>query len=461
MKKEILKELEDIAGEDNVIVDEDILQQYSGDESWLIYKLPDVVVRVENSQQISEVIKLANRYRIPVTPRGAGTGVSGGAIPIKGGIVLSLEKMDRIVKIDPTNRVAVVQPYVINAVLKEEVMKYGLFYPPDPASFESSTIGGNVAEGAGGPSAVKYGTTRDYVLGLEVVLGSGDILRLGGEVHKDVTGYNLLGIMIGSEGTLGIFSEITLKLLPLPEYRVDMLIPFEDIINAVKLLPAIYGSSLLPVNIEFMEKRGIEAVKRFKEVPPLPDGTEALIIMGFDSNIKDEIDYIIERVGNVVIERGGMDVYVADNPQDRERVWDMRRSLHEALKDISPVIEREDIVVPITRIPEIISFIYELEETFNATIVPFGHLGDGNIHVNILKGEMEDHEWEKKKENIVSSLLKKVCELGGRITGEHGVGILKKKYLKLNITDKEIEIYRKLKNIFDPNGILNPGKIFD
>ncbi len=461
MKKEILKELEDIAGEDNVIVDEDILQQYSGDESWLIYKLPDVVVRVENSQQISEVIKLANRYRIPVTPRGAGTGVSGGAIPIKGGIVLSLEKMDRIVKIDPTNRVAVVQPYVINAVLKEEVMKYGLFYPPDPASFESSTIGGNVAEAAGGPSAVKYGTTRDYVLGLEVVLGSGDILRLGGEVHKDVTGYNLLGIMIGSEGTLGIFSEITLKLLPLPEYRVDMLIPFEDIINAVKLLPAIYGSSLLPVNIEFMEKRGIEAVKRFKEVPPLPDGTEALIIMGFDSNIKDEIDYIIERVGNVVIERGGMDVYVADNPQDRERVWDMRRSLHEALKDISPVIEREDIVVPITRIPEIISFIYELEETFNATIVPFGHLGDGNIHVNILKGEMEDHEWEKKKENIVSSLLKKVCELGGRITGEHGVGILKKKYLKLNITDKEIEIYRKLKNIFDPNGILNPGKIFD
>ncbi len=461
MKKEILKELEDIAGEDNVIVDEDILQQYSGDESWLIYKLPDVVVRVENSQQISEVIKLANRYRIPVTPRGAGTGVSGGAIPIKGGIVLSLEKMDRIVKIDPTNRVAVVQPYVINAVLKEEVMKYGLFYPPDPASFESSTIGGNVAEGAGGPSAVKYGTTRDYVLGLEVVLGSGDILRLGGEVHKDVTGYNLLGIMIGSEGTLGIFSEITLKLLPLPEYRVDMLIPFEDIINAVKLLPAIYGSSLLPVNIEFMEKRGIEAVKRFKEVPPLPDGTGALIIMGFDSNIKDEIDYIIERVGNVVIERGGMDVYVADNPQDRERVWDMRRSLHEALKDISPVIEREDIVVPITRIPEIISFIYELEETFNATIVPFGHLGDGNIHVNILKGEMEDHEWEKKKENIVSSLLKKVCELGGRITGEHGVGILKKKYLKLNITDKEIEIYRKLKNIFDPNGILNPGKIFD
>ena len=457
----IIEKFEDIIGKKWVLTGKDELIPYSKDETSDASAIPDIVLIPENAMQVSQIMKIANKYLIPVTPRGLGTGVSGGALPVKGGIVLSLERFTSILEIDKGNMVAVVEPGVITGKLQEEVEKQGLFYPPDPASLDSCSIGGNIAENAGGPRAVKYGTTKDYVRGLEIVLPTGEMLTPGGKIHKNATGFNLIGIIIGSEGTLAIITKIILKLIPLPKYRVDLLIPFQDFRKASSAINKIFETSIIPVNIEFIEQKAIDALKAYIEDDFPFSEAGAHLLVGIDGNTKENVEKEYETIGEVCLNAGAIDVFIADTPQTKERLWKARRSLHDALEKKSRVMEREDVVVPVSRIPELLNFVYKLSEESGFEIVPFGHAGDGNVHINILKMNTPEGEWVKKKEKVVEKLLRKVVRLGGTLSGEHGIGIAKKRFIHISLSKEEIELAKRIKKAFDPNNILNPGKIFE
>lgn len=457
----IIKEFENLIGEKWVSTTKDKLIPYSKDETSDVIATPDIVLKPENVTEVCQIMKIANEILIPVTPRGLGTGVSGGALPVMGGIVLSLERFTRIIEIDKGNMVAVVEPGVITGKLHEEVERQGLFYPPDPASLDSCSIGGNIAEGAGGPRAVKYGTTKDYVRGLEVVLATGEMLSLGGKIHKNATGYNLIGIIIGSEGTLAIVTKIILKLIPLPRYRVDLLIPFQNFRGASSAIRKIFETSIIPVNIEFIGKKAIDALKTYLEEDFPFSETGAHLLIGIDGNSKENVEKEYETIGEVCLNAGAIDVFVADTAQTKERLWKGRRSLHDALEKKSRVMEREDVVVPISKIPELLDFVYNLSEESGLEIVPFGHAGDGNVHINILKMDIPDEEWKERKEKVIEKLLKMVVKLGGTLSGEHGIGIIKKRFIHLTWSKEEIALAKRIKKAFDPNNILNPGKIFE
>ncbi len=457
----IIKQFEDIVGKKWVVTGKDELIPYSKDETSDVSATPDIVLKPENSIQISHIMKIVNKYLIPVTPRGLGTGVSGGALPVMGGIVLSLERLTRILEIDKANMVAVLEPGVITGTLQEEAMKHGLLYPPDPASLESCSIGGNIAEGAGGPSAVKYGTTKDYIRGLEIVLPTGEMLTLGGKIHKNATGYNLIGLLVCSEGTLAIITKIILKLIPLPKFRVDLLIPFQDFRKASSAIQKIFETSIIPVNIEFIEQKAIDALKTYLEEDFPFSEAGAHLLVGIDGNTKENVEKKYEAIGEVCMNAGALDVYVADTPQTKERLWKARRSLHDALEQRSHVMEREDVVVPVSRIPELLDFVHMLSEDSGLEIVPFGHAGDGNVHINILKMDTSQDEWGKIKEKVVEKLLKEVVRLGGTLSGEHGIGTAKKRFIHISLSNEEVELAKRIKKAFDPNTILNPGKIFE
>jgi glycolate oxidase len=458
--KKLLERLEAIVGSKYLVTEQNDLIPYSKDETSDAQAFPEAVVKPENAKQVSEIMKLANEYLIPVTPRGLGTGVSGGAIPVMGGILLSLERFKRIAEIDRGNMVAVVEPGVITGDLQQAVEREGLFYPPDPASLDSCSIGGNIAECAGGPRAVKYGTTKDYVLGLDVVLPTGEILTLGGKLHKNATGYQIIGIIIGSEGTLAIVTRIILKLLPLPKYRVDLLIPFRDFHTASTAIMRIFETSIMPVNIEFMEHKAISALKDHLEEDFPYSNAGAHLLVGVDGSTKETVEKEYETIGEVCLDEGALDVFVAETPQTKERLWKARRSLHDALEQKSRIMERQDVVVPVTAIPQLLDFVHKLSEETGLEIVPFGHAGDGNVHINILRKDLPEEEWKKKNCEAVQKLLQKVVALGGMISGEHGIGTVKKPYLPLCLSAAEIELARRIKQAFDPHSILNPGKIF-
>jgi len=459
--EKIIREFEDVLGTKNVLKTKDEIIPYSKDETSDASAIPELVVKPCNTKEVSQIMAIANKHLISITPRGLGTGVSGGALPIMGGAVLSLERFTEILEIDKKNMVAVVEPGVITGELQEAVKEQGLFYPPDPASLESCSIGGNIAEGAGGPSAVKYGTTKDYIRGLEIVLPTGEILSLGGKIQKNATGYNLIGIITGSEGTLAVITKIILKLIPLPKYRVDLLIPFKNFQKASAAIERIFETSIIPVNIEFMEQKAIEALKSYLgEELPFPEAGAHLLV-GIDGNREENVEKEYETIGQTCLDAGAIDVFVADTPQSKERLWKARRSLHDALEAKSRVMEREDVVVPVSRIPELLNAVHKLSEESGLEIVPFGHAGDGNIHINILKMSTLDTEWKDKKLKTVKKLLKEVVRLGGTISGEHGIGIVKKEFIALSISNEEIELAKKIKRAFDPNNILNPEKIFE
>ncbi len=443
---------------DRIITDRSILLSYLKDETSELEGKAEVLIRPEKKEEIIEVIKTANEYRIPVTPRGAGTGVSGGAVPLYGGIILSLEKMNKIIEIDKKNRIAVVEPGVITGIFQKEVEKEGLFYPPDPASLDSCTIGGNVAENAGGPRAVKYGVTKNYVTGIEFITATGESIIIGGKLHKNVTGYDLIGLLVGSEGTLGIFTKIFLKLLPLPKYRVDILVPFRTLEDAINSFEKIFPK-FLPVNIEFAEKESIDIAREFLEDRMILKDAEAYLIIGFDGNNMDSIEKEYAMVGELCIENNAIDVFVADNEKTRERLWKARRAMHDAVKVKSPIMEREDVVVPVSELKKLIRKIKHLSEKYKLSIIAFGHAGDGNIHVNILKGNTPLEEWKEKRKNVVKELLENVIILGGTLTGEHGIGVVKKDYLCMAVGKPALTLYKKIKETFDPYNILNPGKI--
>jgi glycolate oxidase len=418
------------------------------------------VVKPTSAQQIADIFKLAQRKRIPVTPRGAGWGLSGGAVPICGGIVLSLEKMNHILEVDKDNLMVTVEPGVITGNIHRAVEAEGLFYPPDPASLDSCSIGGNIAEGAGGPRAVKYGTTMHYVCGLEAVLPSGDIITCGGKLVKNVTGYNMVQLLIGSEGTLAIVTKIILRLLPLPKEQIDLLVPYDDFQAAADTVSAIIAQRIVPTTIEFMERDSMLAVERLLEREvPFHDAAAHLLIQ-LDGNRREQVDADMEIVGDLCLQHGARDVLVARDRPTRDRLWEARRKIIEALKHASPINHMEDVVVPRSEIPPLLAGIREIAQVHGVRIISFGHAGDGNVHVNVLKDDLPMERWDAVVPAVSEEVYRLALSLGGTITGEHGVGATRRKYLPLALDAAQIEVQRRIREVFDPNYILNPNKIF-
>ncbi len=458
---EILEHLKKFLNSDQIIIEKEKFEDYSHDELPGLKYYPELVVFPKNTEEVSRVMKLANKFGFPVVPRGGGSGLTGGALPVYGGCVISLEKMNNILEIDSDNLMVTVEPGVITGVLQEAVEKEGLFYPPDPASMDVCSIGGNLAEGAGGPRAVKYGTTKDYVVGLEFVTPTGEICMCGGKLVKDAAGYNLIGLLVGSEGTLAIITKIILRLIPLPKFVSDLLIPFSDFKKAIKSVSEIIKAKILPSTIEFLDRESIKAYREFVKKPIQFEDAAAHLIIQLDGNSKEVIEGLYEEIWEICEKFGAEDIAVADNPQVRQRLWEGRRCLLDSLKAISPIVDVEDIVVPRASIPDFVEGVIKLGEKYKVRIANFGHAGDGNIHVNILKEQISDSEWDLLTPSLRKDIFQLAVKLGGEITGEHGVGYAKKDYLSLSTSQVEIDLMKKIKNAFDPKNILNPGKIFE
>jgi glycolate oxidase len=451
----------DTFGSDSVRQEAADRERYGRDETPGAYHPPDLVVLPRNSEETATLLRLASEHRFPVVPRGAGTGVVGGAIPFGGGVVLSLERMNRIVEIDEGNMMAVVEPAVITGELQREVESRGLFYPPDPASLDSCSIGGNVATGAGGPRAVKYGVTRDYVCGLEAVLPTGEILSLGGKIVKYATGYHLLDLFTGSEGTLGVITSITLRLLAFPAHRTNLLVPFDGLDSAAGAVAEIIRRRLQPSVLEFMDRGSLEASRRFLErETPFPSAGAHLLVE-VDGHSEEEVRRSYEAIGEVCLERGAEDVLVADTRASQEKLWETRRVIGEAVKTQNMDVAKQDVVVPRMAIPGLVRRLWEIGEKSEMPIICFGHAGDGNVHVNILRGEMEEEKWERGLAAVFPAVIDEVYALGGVLSGEHGIGWIKKEYLARVLPAAHLRLLRGIKKVFDPAGILNPGKIID
>ena len=457
---DVVDDLRRIVGEDDVFTDAEKLEPYTHDETVGLRAEPDVAVRVTSAEQIAEVFQLAQRKRLPVTPRGAGYGLSGGAVPVHGGIVLSTEKMNRILEIDKENLMVTVEPGLITGELHRAVEAEGLFYPPDPASLDSCSIGGNIAENAGGPRAVKYGVTRHFVCGLEVVLPSGDIITCGGKLVKNVTGYDMVQLLTGSEGTLAIVTKIILRLIPLPKAQIDLLVPYDDFQAAADTVSDIIAHRIVPTTIEFMERDSILAVEELlqKEVPH--DDAAAHLLIQLDGNRWDDVEANVSVVGELCLEHGAREVLVAKDTRNRDRLWEARRAIIDALNHASPVNHMEDVVVPRAEIPALLRGIKEIGSRHEVRIINFGHAGDGNVHVNVLKDDVPDERWERLVPLVAEEIYRLALSLGGMITGEHGIGATRRRYLPLALDEAQIEIMRRIRDAFDPNRVLNPGKIF-
>jgi glycolate oxidase len=418
--------------------------------------VPSAVVRPVNTAEVSEVAAFAFKNNIPIVPRGAGTGMTGGAVPMKDTIILSLEGMNRIIDIDEHNMVAIVEPGVINSHLQEKLEEKGLFYPPDPASMKFCTLGGNVAENAGGPRAIKYGVTKDYVLGLETVLPDGRIFMTGGKTYKGVVGYDLTRLLVGSEGTLGIITKIFLRVLPMPEETTTLLCTFSKLDEAAQTVSRITSSSIIPRTLEFMDHESIQAVENYKPFG-LPLNAEALLLIEVDGP-RAAVSEESEKVASICNSLNGK-VSIAEDVYSQQRLWEARRVISPALNRISPTKINEDIVVPRGRIPEMLRALRDIAEKYNLTIANFGHAGDGNIHVNVMTDKNKEDEYHRAKDSI-RDIFEAALKLDGTISGEHGVGLTKKQFVGMELSDVSIEVMKAVKNVFDPKGIMNPGKIF-
>ena len=452
----IIDQLRQIVGKDQVSTEKADLICYSYDATQQKF-LPDVVVHPQTSDQISRIMRLANSEKVPVFPRGAGSGFTGGSLPTKGGIVLTTERMDQILEIDEENLVAVVQPGVVTEQFQIAVEKVGLFYPPDPASLKFSTLGGNVAECAGGPRCVKYGVTKDYILGLEVVTPTGDIITTGGPTMKGVVGYDLTKLMCGSEGTLGIVTRIVIKLLPLPEAKKTMLVLFDSIDGAARSVSAIVRNKIIPTTLEFMDGRTLDCVKQATGLQ-VPDTARAVLIIEVDGD-REFLDKQARRIADIIQPLGVVETRIAETPEESEALWQIRRSVSASLRKVNPDKYNEDICVPRSKVPEMIRKVDEISDRYGVPIVNFGHAGDGNIHVNIMIDKKIPGEQEKA-EKAIKEVFEGALALGGTMSGEHGIGIAKAPYIPLEITPETALYMKTLKKALDPNNILNPGKIF-
>jgi glycolate oxidase len=458
---EILLKFNKIIGDSYVFTDKETRAHYGKDETEALVFPPSVVLKPGTPQEISEILKIANLYGIPVTAIGARTGLSGGALAVHQGIGLSMERFNKIITIDDKNLQVIVEPAVITQVLREAVAEKGLFYPPDPSSLGSCWIGGNVAENAGGARAVKYGVTKDYVLNLEVVLANGDIIWTGANTLKNSTGYNLTQLMVGSEGTLGIITKIVMKLIPKVEYTVLMLVPFYEAHQACEAVSAIFRAGITPSALEFMERDAIDWTLKF--VPDLnvqvKDEVQAHLLIEVDGNYPDILFQEAEKIMEVVEQFNIDEVLFADTEIQKSLLWKMRRSVAEAVKSNS-IYKEEDTVVPRYELPKLLFGIKEIGAKYGFKSVCYGHAGDGNLHVNIIKGDMSDDNWNTEVTKGIREIFELTVSLKGTLSGEHGIGFVQKNYMDIAFSNSHLKLMKGIKSIFDPIGILNPGKIF-
>lgn len=457
-----LNSFKEITGDAYVFVDEESLHNYAHDETENLHFLPDIVIKPRTAEEISRIMIICNEYKIPVTPRGAGTGLSGGALPHLGGVLLSTERLNSIIEIDERNLQVTTEPGVITEVLQNAVKEKGLFYPPDPSSRGSCFIGGNIAENSGGPKAVKYGVVKDYVLNLQIVLPTGEIMWTGANVLKNSTGYNLTQLVVGSEGTLAIVTKIVLKLLPYPKYDLLMLVPFNDVEKAGAAVSAIFRAGYTPSAMELVEINALKIVSKFVDsaVVPVTDDMEAHLIIEVDGNHPETLMAEMEAIAELLLQYDCGDAFFADDAQQKAELWKLRRRVAEAVKIDGYTIE-EDTVVPRAELPALIKGVKALGAEYGFEVVCYGHAGDGNLHIRIKKpGSI----YSLNNPDVIpalQALFKLVKSLGGTISGEHGIGLIQKPYMDIVFDKAGFELMRGIKKVFDPNNILNSGKIFD
>jgi glycolate oxidase len=437
------------------------MMDYSHDYTEDFVFIPELVLKPEDTKEVSEIMRYCFEKNIPVTPSGARTGLSGGALPVHKGVVLSMEKFNKIIEIDEKNHQVIVEPGVITQVLQDAVKEVGLFYPPDPASKGSCFIGGNVSENSGGPKAVKYGVTKDYVLNLEIVLPNGEVIWTGANVLKNATGYNLTQLIVGSEGTLAIITKIVMRLIPHPSTDMLMLVPFFDAGKACEAVAAIFQAGITPSGLEFMERDAILCVMDFEKDTSieLQDNHQAHLLIEVDGFDSDELMKTCEAI-MVVLENFETDeILLADSQSQKDQLWKLRRKVGEAVKSHS-IYKEEDTVVPRYELPKLLAAVKRIGVKYGFKSICYGHAGDGNLHVNILKGDLSDHFWKNELQIAISELFVEVIALGGTLSGEHGIGLVQKQYMPLAFNDVQLELMKSIKNVFDTKGILNPGKIF-
>ena len=459
---EHIQAFKNIVGESGVFVDEEILNSYAHDETEDLHFLPDVVIKPSSAEEISAILKICNQFKIPVTPRGAGTGLSGGALPHLGGVLLSTERLNKIIEIDERNLQVITEAGVITEVLQDAVKAKNLFYPPDPSSRGSCMIGGNISENSGGPKAVKYGVVKDYVMNLEVVLPNGEIIWTGANVLKNATGYNLTQLIIGSEGTLGIVTKAVLKLIPLPKYDLLMLVPFKDPVNACAAVSAIFMAGYTPSALEFMERDALEFTMRFIDncIVPFDNDVQAHLLIEVDGNNVEVLMREMEGISEIVSQFDCGEILFAEDAQQKAELWKLRRRVAEAVKANS-IYKEEDTVVPRAELPLLLKGVKEIGKRYGFHSICYGHAGDGNLHVNIIKGDLTDDQWNGSLKKGIVEIFQLVKTLGGTISGEHGIGLVQKEYLPIVFDPTQLLLMKQIKKIFDPNNILNAGKIFD
>ncbi|WP_065411969.1 FAD-binding oxidoreductase [Pseudobacillus wudalianchiensis] len=456
MEKHVLEEIKQIVSEERIFLNLAERYSYSYDASFGEY-LPEIAVQPISAEEISQLVKLANKYRIPVYPRGAATSLSGGPLPVKGGMVLDMTRLNKKLVIDRENLLAIVSPGVITADIHKKAEEAGLFYPPDPSSSNVSTIGGNLLENSSGPKGLKYGTTKEYVIGLEVVTPTGEIIHTGGKTVKNVTGYDLTRLIVGSEGTLGIVTEAILRLIPKPQARKTLLASFDRLVDSGHAITHILSAGVLPSAMELMDNACIRAVENFSP-SGLPLDAEALIIVEVDGHptaLKEEI----KRCESICLQAGATNVRVAQNEEERMSIWKARKMVSPAITQIGPTKISEDATVPRSQIPAMMERLKEIRETYQLNLVVFGHAGDGNLHPNIITDKRNIEEM-KRVEDAVSEIFEAAVSLGGTLSGEHGIGTLKAPYMEMELGKDGLMMMKKIKEAWDPHNILNPGKIF-
>lgn len=462
MNIEIISSLQEIVGNRYVFTDFETLQEYGKDHTEDLLFPPQVVVKPSTPQEISEILKLAYSHGIAVTPIGARTGLSGGMLSVYGGIGLSMERFDKILSIDEKNFQVTVEPGVITEILQNEVAKKGMFYPVDPSSKGSCFIGGNVAENAGGARAVKYGVTKDYVLNLEVVLPTGEIIWTGANTLKNATGYNLTQLMVGSEGTLGIITKIVMKLIPQVSHNVLLLVPFYDMLEATEAVSAIFRAQITPSALEFMEREAIDWTIKFYDAPnvPLNTGIEAYLLIELDGNSLENIMHDVEKLVPVLESYKIEEILFAETDDQKNALWRLRRNIAEAVKQ-KTVYKEEDTVVPRHELPVLLKQIKSIGDKYGFRSICYGHAGDGNLHVNIIKENLSDEIWKQEIPKAITEIFKFTVALKGTLSGEHGIGWVQKSYMPIAFSPIQLQLMKAIKQVFDPKMLLNPGKIFD
>lgn len=450
---------ESVCSRDRVYRKNDIHDDFTHDEMPEYGKfMPELLVEALDVYEVSQIMKYAYENNIPVTPRGSGTGLCGGAVAIKGGLLLSLAKMNKIIEIDEDNMVVTVEPGVLLMDLTKVVAEKGLMYPPDPGE-KSATVGGNVMTNAGGMRAVKYGVTRDYVMGLEAVLPNGEIIKLGGKVAKNSSGYSLKDLLIGSEGTLAIITQLNLKLIPMPKKAISLLIPFNSLDNCIEAVPKIIRSRATPTAVEFMQREVIEEAEKYlgKNFPD--KSSDAYLLLTFDGNSTEEIERIYDDTAQLCLSLGAADVYISDTEERQESIWSARGAFLEAIKSSTDEMDECDVVVPRDKIAVFMKFVKSVEDRYKVRIRSFGHAGDGNLHIYVCRDGMESGLWRKHLDSIMNELYEKAVELEGQVSGEHGIGHAKKDFLRQSLGQTQVSLMKLIKLCFDPKNILNPGKV--